>query len=169
MDFASNGEPSVFKNFSGQVTTTNITAEQHAAIGVTPKVSLHGYLSHTAQNVSSWAFDWRTNSHSLDLGFSANDDKSSQYDPIYVAIEMLSLSALAFFLPAGALLTSDEQIVYHLWRYSIQGSLAGMALLGQINGIEQHSYQITRRPKSYGKGASYKYFPNATPISSISV
>lgn len=157
-------QTSVFKTFSGQVTPRKICDDLQRALEKAPRTSLAEYLAHTAPGIGSWALDWRTNGHSLDLGFSGNDDKTSDFDPVFVAVEVLSIAALAFFLPAVALCIADEQLTYHLWSKPVPAGLAAAAFVGGLRALPQRTYLVARRPKSYGKGASYKYFPNATPI-----
>jgi CRISPR-associated protein Csb3 len=164
MNSATMRQTSVFKTFSGQVTPQKICDDLHGALEQVPRTSIENYLAHTAPGIGSWSLDWRSNGHSLDLGFSGNDDKTSDFDPVFVAVEVLSIAALAFFLPAAALSTANDQLTYHLWEQPVSGKLAGTALVGGLTTLPRRTYLVARRPKSYGKGASYKYFPNATPI-----
>jgi hypothetical protein len=161
MDCANHGTPSIFKNFSGQVTCSKIAEDQHQAIIGIRSDSFSDWLAVTVTEVSSWGLDWRTNAHSLDIGFSPNDDNTSKFNPIFPAVEVLATAALAFFLAPSCLLKHEESLTYFLWRDSIPSSLTAQALIGNVNGLQGKSYEVARRPKSYGKGASYKYFPAA--------
>lgn len=161
MDFAKNGTPSIFKNFSGQVTCHKIAEDQHKAIIGIRSEFFSDWLAVTVTEVSSWGLDWRTNAHSLDIGFSPNDDNTGKFNPIFPAVEALATAALAFFLPPTCLLNHEESLSYFLWTDSISSSLTAQAFIGNVTGLQGKSYVVARRPKSYGKGASYKYFPAA--------
>lgn len=161
MDLANNGTPSIFKNFSGQVTSSKVAGDQREATISIGSENLAVWLATTVTEVSSWGLDWRTNAHSLDIGFSPNDDNTSKFNPIYLAVDALATAALAFFLSPSCLLNREESLTYHLWEKSIKASLTAQAFIGNINGLPGKSYVVARRPKSYGKGASYKYFPAA--------
>jgi hypothetical protein len=161
MDLANNGDPSVFKNFSGQVTSAKIATDQREALKSLGSQTFSEWLGMTVKEVSSWGLDWRTNAHSLDVGFSANDDSTSKFNPLYLAVDALAMAALSFFLPSACLSLREEALAYQLWQKPIPASAAAPAFLGNLNGLSSRTYQVTRRPKSYGKGASYKYFPAA--------
>ena len=167
MDSSNMGETSFFKTFSGQVTPRKICDDLQCALKHLPLTSIADYLAHTATGIGSWALDWRTNGHSLDRGYSSkgdNGDGTGKHDPVFVAIETLSVTALSFFLPHAGLCAADEQLSYHLWKQQISWNHVGPAFLGDLPYLSRRSYLVTRRPRSYGDGASYKYFPNATPI-----
>lgn len=161
MNFANHGTPAIFKNFSGQVTSSKVAGDQREAIIRMGSENFTDWLATTATEASSWGLDWRTNAHSLDIGFSPNDDNTSKFNPIYLAVDALATAALAFFLPPSCLLDNEERLTYHLWEKSIQASVMAQAFIGNINGLPGKIYGVARRPKSYGKGASYKYFPAA--------
>jgi hypothetical protein len=161
LDPALNAEPSIFKNFSGQVTGEKILEEQVALVASVSADDFTTLLSASGVDVGSWGLDWRTNGHSLDIGFSANDDGTSKFDPVYIATELLALCAQSFFLPAWALNDSSENIAYAPWTESLPISLTQHSLLGMLPGSSGLAYRLARRGKSYGKGASYKYFPPA--------
>ena len=167
MDFANHGEPSIFKNFSGQVTALAIaTGQQRAIAGLCPS-TFAGWLAETALKgtlkppVNSWGLAWRTNAHSLDVGFSPNDDNTSRHNKIFPVVDALANAALSFFLPCAVLKNGEHELCYNLWTELIPISAASLALTDGINGLAGHRYKITRRPKAYGDGESYKYFPAA--------
>jgi hypothetical protein len=161
---SSQGEPSIFKNFSGQVTSEKIVSGLVSALPAHAMQQFSDLLFFTATDLTSWGLDWRTSGHSLDIGYSANDDGTSQYDPVFVAVELLGLSALSFFMTPWSLQTDQDYISYQLWRQAIPAKLAASAFTGLIPGLPSQTYRSSRRGKSYGKGASYRYFPPAISL-----
>ncbi len=166
LDCADDGEPSVFKNFSGQVTAAAILAEQVAALLRSGAANVEALFAFSATGVGSWGWDWRTNAHSLDIGFSGNDDDTSKHDPVFVGTELLCLSALSFFVPPWALVDGEDSVSYALWRAPLPAHEALQTLIHRLPVQALTSYRASRRGKSYGKGASYKYFPAATLVPS---
>ena len=164
MEPAGNGTPSIFKTFSGDVNPESILAKQSDAWSLEALDGFSSFLRETASGASSWALDCRTTAHSLDEGFSAYDAGASKSDPVFLAVELLSASALSFFLPPQALGIGGQKLGYFLWSQRLPARLASLAFIGRLSALPGVGYELTRRPKSYGKGSSYKFFPNATPL-----
>jgi hypothetical protein len=158
------GEPSIYKNFSGQVSGEKITAGLVECLPSKPVNEFSELLGFTTNNQTSWGIDWRTNGHSLDIGYSANDDGTSRFDPVYVCTELLGLTALSFFMNPWVNASEQDSITYSLWRTSIPAHLSASALAGLMPGLPDQTFRTSRRGKSYGKGASYRYYPPAIPL-----
>jgi hypothetical protein len=169
LDCANDGEPSLFKNFSGQVTAAAILSEQVAPLSRFTGTNMAGLLAFSATGIGSWGWDWRTNAHSLDIGFSGNDDDTSKHDPVFVTTELLCLSALSFFVPPWAFADGPDNVSYALWRCPLAAREAVQAIINRLPLQSQTCYRTARRGKSYGKGASYKYFPSATLVQTSSL
>src|SRR5579884_2326824 len=97
----------------------------------------------------SWGFDYRVRSHAYDGGFSSDAEGSGDQDPIYTAIELLSIAAAAFFIvPQGCQLDRDL-IEYCAWPEPICLFLAHFAFAGQLDGLAARRYQAAARGRAY--------------------
>lgn len=159
-----NGEPSIFKNFSGQVSSEKITTGLVECLPSKPVNEFSELLGFTANDQTSWGIDWRTIGHSLDIGYSSDMDKTSKYDPVYVCTELLGLTALSFFINPWVIASEQDGVTYALWRTSIPAHLSASALAGLVPSLPNQIFRTSRRGKSYGKGASYRYYPPAIPL-----
>jgi len=158
-------DPSIWKTFSGQVTPIRISSWQRQAFSESSAAtSFRELLQTSADGVGSWGYDNRTTGHTLDQGFSSDAEKTGEFDPVFLVTDMLSVAALSFFLPAPALQRSEERVTYFLWTEAIPLALAPLAFCSLLNGHPGRAYQATRRPKAFGKGGAFKYWPAATLI-----
>ncbi len=121
------------------------------------------WLSQTAHGVSSWGFDARVGSHAYDQGFSSNDEGSGDLDPIYTSVELLSISAASFFVPIQGWQIDEDAVGYAIWSQPVSLSLMPYAIAGRLAGFPAQRYRVTTRGGSYGKGAAFRFFPEAVP------
>lgn len=156
-------DKSLFKTFSGQQDPeTDLPKQIEAICWDIPH--LEDWMFQRAYGISSWGLDYRVGSHALDLGFGSNDEGTSAQDPVYPVIELLALAGASLFGPGQALQTDESHIRYCVWTAPITTVLAPLALAGRIDGLERRSYSAANRGATYGKGAAYRYFPEATPV-----
>jgi hypothetical protein len=125
------------------------------------------WLSQRAYGVSSWGLDHRVGSHAYDLGFSSNDEGTGSCDPVYPVIELLGLAGAALFLPAQVVQTDESHLLYSIWTQAISTNLVPLAVADRIDGLPVRRYRTSSRGAAYGKGAAYRYFPEATPLETI--
>jgi hypothetical protein len=155
-------ESSLLKTFAGQLGPRKIIAAQLGCL-LSPSAKLD-WLRQRAFGVASWGFDSSVGSHAYDLGFSSNDEGSGNADPIYPAIELLSLTGAALFSTPHVWQTDEESLRYVIWRDRLALALAPLAAAGCIEGLAEDRYALATRGAAYGKGAAYHYFPEASLI-----
>jgi hypothetical protein len=114
------------------------------------------------KGVSSWGFDCRVNTHASDAGISSDAEGTGSQDPIFPAIELLSLAAAAFFAPAHAWPVTDKKLRVAAWTHPIPLRMAALAGTGRIHGLPAHFLEFASRGSAHGKGRYYRYFPEAT-------
>ena len=125
------------------------------------------WISQVAYGISSWGFDSRVGSHAYDLGFSSNDEGSGELDPIYPAVELLSIAAASFFVPIQGWQTDENAIGYAIWSQPVSASLMPHAIAGRLLGFPAKLYRVTTRGGAYGKGGAFRFFPEALPADSL--
>jgi hypothetical protein len=152
-------ENSPFKTFSGQIDPGKLLNEQQGNLR-TP-TDEEPWLLQTSRGVASWGFDSRVGSHAYDLGFSSNDEGSGKLDPIYPAVELLSIAASSFFAPVQGWQLDENAVVYSLWTRPISLSLVPCAVAARLDGLAARRYRVTNRGAAYGKGAAYRFFPES--------
>jgi len=152
-------ETSPFKTFSGQVDPEKLLTEQQGLL-VGPAGS-DAWLHQLARGAGSWGFDCRVGSHAYDQGFSSNDEGSGALDPIYPAVELLSIAAASFFTAVQGWQSDGSKVSYCIWAQPISLSLVSYAAAGRLDGIPARRYRVTNRGAAYGKGAAYRFFPEA--------
>lgn len=163
LSFAAAGaDSSVLKTFSGQLGPGTIIAGQLECL-LSPSANLN-WLRQRAFGVASWGFDSSVGSHAYDLGFSSNDEGSGNDDPIYPAVELLSLAGASFFSTPHAWQADEESLHYVVWHDRLPLPLAPLAVAGCIEGLAGDRYALATRGAAYGKGAAYRYFPEASLI-----
>ena len=158
----SGAESSPLKTFSGQVDPVKILTSQLERLQ-SPKKNFN-WLQQRAIGANSWGFDSSVGSHAYDLGFGSNEEGSGDADPVYPAIELLSLAGAAFFSMPHSWQAGEESFHFFIWRDHLPLSLAPLAAGGSIDGLVGTSYALATRGAAYGKGAAYRYFPEASPI-----
>ncbi|MDQ3622904.1 MAG: hypothetical protein M3463_10505 [Verrucomicrobiota bacterium] len=124
------------------------------------------WLEQVARGISSWGFDARTSAHASDAGYSSDAEGTGYRDPIYPAIELLSLSAAAFFVPAHAWQIRGYKLRVAAWMQSIPLHLVPLASAGRIIGLPARDYTFAYRGGAHGKGSAYHFFPEAVPDTS---
>jgi hypothetical protein len=154
-------EKSPFKTFSGQVSPAKLLDDQRNRLEA--RSATESWLLQTTRGIASWGFDCRVGSHAYDLGFSSNDEGSGNLDPIYPAIELLSIAAASFFAAVQGWQSDESAVRYSVWTRPISVSLVPYAAAGRLEGLAARRYRVTNRGAAYGKGAAYRFFPEATP------
>lgn len=160
-DTGSKKRTSAFKTFSAQVTPQRLLKDQQALL-VSPGEA-DSWLWQMARGAGSWGFDCRVGSHAYDQGFSSNEDGSGDLDPVYPAIELLSIAAASFFAAVQGWQVNETTVAYSIWAQPISLSLALYAVAGRLSGLPARRYRTASRGAAYGSGAWYKFFPEGTP------
>jgi len=112
--------------------------------------------------VSSWGYDSRVNMHASDAGISSDAEGTGILDPIFPAIELLSLAAAAFFVPAHAWTIGDRKLRVAAWTMPLPISMTALGSAGQIRGLRARFLIFASRGSAHGKGGSFRFFPEAT-------
>lgn len=152
---------SPFKTFSGQVGPQALVSEHQNQLSM-PDLS-ETWLSQTKFGIGSWGFDCRVGSHAYDLGFSSNDEGSGDRDPVFPAAELLSIAAASFFAAVQGWQVGESTVGYSIWTMPVSLSLVPFAVAGRLGGISGRRYKAISRGAACGKGAAYRFFPEATP------
>jgi hypothetical protein len=116
--------------------------------------------------VSSWGYDCRVNVHASDAGISSDAEKTGHLDPIFPAIELLSLAGAAFFAPAHAWTLESSGLSAVAWAKPMPLSMAIFASAGRVHGLPSRKLKFLPRGGAHGKGGSFRFFPPATVQSS---
>ena len=119
------------------------------------------WLNQIERGVSSWGFDCRVNMHASDAGISSDAEGTGGSDPIFPAIELLSLAAVSFFVPANAWQTGDHSLSAAAWTCPIPLQMALLASTGRIHGLPACGWTFASRGRAHGKGSSFQFFPPA--------
>ena len=112
--------------------------------------------------VSSWGYDCRVNVHASDAGISSDAEKTGHLDPIFPAIELLSLAGAAFFAPAHAWTSESSGLSAVAWAKPVPLSMAAFASAGRVHGLPSQKLKFLPRGGAHGKGGSFRFFPPAT-------
>lgn len=115
-----------------------------------------------AQGVSSWGYDCRVNIHASDAGISSDAEGSGRLDPIFPAIELLSVAGAAFFAPAHAWTHESGGLRVTAWTEPWPLTSVALASVGKIHGLPSRSWTFLSRGSAHGKGGSFRFFPLAT-------
>lgn len=160
---ASGAESSPLKAFSARVIPGKSFSDQLASLQA-PEAAKE-WLTQRATGANSWGYDSTIGSHAYDLGFGSDPEKSGYADPYYPAIELLCVTGAAFFSAPHSWQTGEDSFRYFIWRDHLPLSLAPLATAGSIDGLTGTLHSLATRGAAYGKGAAYRYFPEASPIS----
>lgn len=153
-------EKSPFKTFSGQQGPGELLEGQKGSLASAAVGS--GWLVQPKCGIASWGFDCRVGSHAYDLGFSSNDEGTGDRDPIYPAVEMLSIAGASFFAAVHGWQLDADSVGYSIWTEPISVTLARYAVADRLDGLPARRYHARSRGGAYGKGAAYRFFPEAT-------
>lgn len=160
-------ERPLLRAFSAKVIPQNVLPQQKLELKTPSECSAWlGQLASGAgrrvkDGVSSWGYDYRVNLHASDAGISSDAEGTGGKDPIYPAIELLSLVGAAFFVPAHAW-TEAGSLRVAAWTKPMPLSMAPLASSGRIHGLPSRSLRFFPRGGAHGKGGSFKFFPPAT-------
>lgn len=154
------GENTPLKGFSARVLPGATLPKQ---IGkVQSPENCPEWLNQLAYGESSWGFDCRVNMHASDAGTSSDAEGTSHRDPFYPAIELLSLAAAAFFVPAHAWQAARNALHTSAWTQPTPLPMAALAATGRTHGLPARAYAFAYRGAAHGKGGAYHFFPPAT-------
>ena len=154
-------ENSPFKTFSGQQYPGRDLLDTQKEFLEVP-ITADTWLAQTRRGIASWGFDCRVGSHAYDLGFSSNDDRSQDRDPIYPAVELLSIAGASFFTAIQGWQLDADTVGYSIWTEPIPVTVVRYAVAGRLDGLPARHYRVRSRGAAYGKGAAYRFFPEAT-------
>lgn len=112
--------------------------------------------------VSSWGYDCRVNVHASDAGISSDAEGTGRLDPIFPAIELLSLAGAAFFAPAHAWTSESSGLSVVAWAEPVPLNMAALASSGRVHGLSSRKLKFLPRGGAHGKGGSFRFFPPAT-------
>lgn len=154
-------ENSPFKTFSGQQDPGRdlLERQKESLVGATIADT---WLAQSRRGIASWGFDCRVGSHAYDLGFSSNDEGTGDRDPVFPAVEMLSIAGVSFFTAIQGWQLDADTVGYSIWTEPIPVALVRYAVAGRLDGLPARRYRARSRGGAYGKGAAYRFFPEAT-------
>jgi hypothetical protein len=150
-------ETTPLKGFSARVLPSATLPQQIDKL----KKPTRDWLDQLDRGVNNWGFDCRVNAHASDAGISSDAENTSDRDPFYPAVELLSLAAAAFFAPCHAWQGTKRALIVSAWTYPILLSAASCAATGRIHGLSARSYTFTWRGAAHGHGKNYHFFPPA--------
>lgn len=161
-------ERPLLRAFSAKVVPRNVLPQQKAELR--PPSECLAWLNQLASGagrrvldgVSSWGYDCRVNIHASDAGISSDAEGTGRLDPIYPAIELLSLAGAAFFAPAHAWTSESGKLCVAAWTKSLPLGLAALASSGRVHGLPSRNMTFLQRGGAHGKGGSFRFFPQAT-------
>ncbi|TAN22615.1 MAG: hypothetical protein EPN33_06655 [Acidobacteria bacterium] len=155
----SRGRMSALKVFSGNVRAAKFLSEQK----LRPPSETSDWLRQVAYGAGRWGFDSELESHASDLGFSSDAEGTSNRDPVFPAIERLSLAGASFFAPVHIWQTSVHGVEVFAWCNPIPLAMAGLVSTGRVRGMAGSKLAFARRPAGHGDAGNYKFFPEASP------
>jgi hypothetical protein len=153
------GERPPLRAFSGKVIPEEVLPQQITELKSPSDCS--DWLGQLAHGVSSWGFDWRVNTHASDAGISSDAEGTGRQDPIFPAVELLSVAAAAFFAPVHAWTTSGKKLRVAAWTVPVPLGMAALAGTGCIHGLPARFLNFASRGRAHGQGRYYRYFPEA--------
>jgi hypothetical protein len=166
-------ERPLLRAFSAKVIPQKVLPDQIAELRSPAKCSdwlnqlASGAGRRVAQGVSSWGYDCRVNVHASDAGISSDAEGSGRLDPIFPAIELLSVAGAAFFAPAHAWAHESGGLRVTAWTVPWPLNSVAFASADRIHGLASRSLTFLSRGSAHGKGGSFRFFPLAfiqTPI-----
>lgn len=158
-------ETTPLKGFSARVIPGATLPQQIEKLK--PPTSTEDWLNQLGRGVSNWGFDCRVNAHASDAGISSDAENTSDRDPFYPAVELLSLAGAAFFAPCHAWQVTKRALIVSAWTCPILLSAASCAATGRIHGLAARSCTFTWRGAAHGKGSAYHFFPPANLTESV--
>lgn len=163
ISLADNGqEKSPLKTFAAnQEPAKDLLDKQRESLQ--PPGTTASWLCQMAYGISSWGFDSRVGSHAYDLGFSSNDEGSGERDPIYPAVELLSIAAASFFAAIQGWQVDENTVGYAIWSRPVPLSSVPSTVAGRLYGLPARRYRVATRGGAYGKGGAFRFFPEAVP------
>jgi hypothetical protein len=165
-------ERPLLRAFSAKVIPQNVLPQQKAELRAPSECPAwlnqlaSGAGRQVKDGVSSWGYDYRVNIHASDAGISSDAEGSGRLDPIFPAIELLSLAGASFFASAHAWTSESGKLCVTAWSKPLLLSLAALASSGRVHGLPSRSLTFLPRGGAHGKGGSFRFFPPATIQSS---
>lgn len=160
-------ERPLLRAFSAKVIPQNVLPQQKLELKTPSECPAwlnqlaSGAKRRVKDGVSSWGYDYRVNLHASDAGISSDAEGTGRLDPIYPAIELLSLVGAAFFAPAHAWTVSGS-LCMEAWTKPLPLSLSALASSGRVHGLPSRCLTFLPRGGAHGKGGSFRFFPPAT-------
>ena len=161
-------ERPILRAFSAKVVPRNVLPRQKDELRTPSECPawLNQLASGTGRRVkdgvSSWGYDCRVNIHASDAGISSDAEGTGRLDPIFPAIELLSLVGAAFFAPAHAWTSESRKLCVAAWTKPLPLGLAALASSGRVHGLPFRNLTFLPRGGAHGKGGSFRFFPPAT-------
>lgn len=119
------------------------------------------WLQQLGRGAASWGYDHRVNQHASDAGTSSDAEGTGEFNPLYPAIELLSVAALAFFAPVHAWQATKNEVGASTWTQPLPLPMAKLAASERIHGLPGRRYRFAFRGAAHGKGSAYHFFPPA--------
>jgi len=160
------------RTFSAKVVPMNVLPQQVAELKAPSECRdwlrqlAVGAERRIKDGVSSWGYDCRVNVHASDAGISSDAEKTGHLDPIFPAVELLSLVGAAFFAPAHAWTSESSGLSAVAWAKPVPLSMTALASAGRVYGLPSRKLKFLPRGGAHGKGGSFRFFPPATIQSS---
>jgi hypothetical protein len=160
----------LLRAFSAKVIPVNVLPQQLKELKLPAECPnwLHqvavGSERRVKKGVSSWGYDCATNTHASDAGISSDAEDTGHLDPIFPAIELLSLAGAAFFAPAHAWTSEKGKLSVAAWLTPIPLSMAALASSGRLHGLSCRNLEFLSRGGAHGHGKSFRFFPPAKTL-----
>lgn len=161
-------ERPLMRTFSAKVVPSKVLPHQIAELRSPAECSQWlsqiavGHERRVRGGVSSWGYDCKVNMHASDAGISSDAEGTGHLDPIYPAIELLSLTGASFFAAANAWTRERTTLDVTAWTDPVPLMMASAAASGLVHGIAGCKLRFAPRGAAHGKGASFRFFPPAT-------
>lgn len=151
------------KPCAGRVTATNILEAQLGAL-VAPQELGDDWLLQSACCSQTWRLDAASMTDSTSRGYSSNSEKTSNFNTIFPAIELISFVGASFFLPAAAWQSPHPYILSaQVWHAPISHSMLGLVAAGKVQGVERTPIDFVSSEGATGTGKNYRYFQEGNP------
>lgn len=154
-------ETTLLKGFSARVVPKDVLPQQVAELKAPNECG--DWLAQLRRNINSWGLDWRTSAHASDAGYSSDAEGTGYRDPIYIAVELLSLTAAAFFVAVHGWQITRNRLQIAAWTKPIPLDVVPFAGGCRLVGLPARIRLFAYRGASHGKGAAYHFFPEGIP------
>lgn len=152
-------ENTPFKGFSARVLPAPTLSNQIKKLRSSNEVG--DWLNQFARDAASWGYDHRVNQHASDAGISSDAEGTGELNPLYPAVELLSVATLAFFAPVHSWQVAKNKVSVLVWTQPLRLPMAALAASNRIHGLIGRCYDFSYRGAAHGKGSAYHFFPPA--------